>query len=50
MFFRVWDVGIGENENLEFYPVGGTVLGINFTETNTLVAVSQDPGQGMPTN
>jgi len=47
---RVWDVGIGENENLEFYPVGGTVLGINFTETNTLVAMSQDPGQGMPTN
>lgn len=39
---KVWDVGVGENELMESYPVGGTILGCNFTDTNTLVAVAQD--------
>ena len=35
-------MGVGENELMESYPVGGTILGCNFTDTNTLVAVAQD--------
>ena len=38
---RVWDVGLAENELLETFPAGGTVLSATFTETNTLVAVAQ---------
>jgi len=40
---RVWDVGLADNELLETFPVGGgCVLGATLTETNTLIAVSQD--------
>ena len=42
---RVWDVGVGENEAMETYPIGSTILGANFTETNTLVVVAQDAAQ-----
>ncbi len=40
--FRVWDVDLSDEELLETYPVGATILGSNFTETNTLVTIAQD--------
>ena len=38
---RVWDVGTAEGESLGTYNVGGTVLGANFSETNTLIVTAQ---------
>lgn len=43
---RAWDVGRAENEGGEAFPVGGTLLGLNFTDTNTLMAVAQDTQGG----
>jgi hypothetical protein len=42
VFCRVWDVGTAEGESLGIYSVGGTVLGANFIETNTLIVTAQD--------
>jgi hypothetical protein len=45
MVCRVWDVGTADGESLGTYSVGGTMLGANFTETNTLIVTAQEaPG------
>eukprot|EP00088_Acartia_fossae_P023068 TRINITY_DN2413_c0_g1_i1.p1 TRINITY_DN2413_c0_g1~~TRINITY_DN2413_c0_g1_i1.p1 ORF type:complete len:597 (-),score=113.16 TRINITY_DN2413_c0_g1_i1:570-2360(-) len=45
---RVWDVGLGDSELRETFHFSGTILGLNFTDTKTLVGVARDRDSSPP--